>query len=114
MPILLAFTVLLPLLVALRGHLALPQARSQDGSRDGSGDGGDSHSLLSVVFLIAFPSEWARGGSDTTPGTQFAFVGDMGRLGWSWISFPPGPGIRFALGLDGVSLCLLSSAHRCS
>jgi NADH-quinone oxidoreductase subunit M len=50
---------------------------------------------LSLILLLAFRAE--------TNGPQFAFVSHDGRLGLSWIERPD---IRFALGLDGLSLWL--------
>ena len=50
---------------------------------------------LSLIFLLAFQSDV------TTP--QFAFAASDGRYGLTWIERPD---IRFALGLDGLSLWL--------
>ena len=50
---------------------------------------------LSLVLLSAFRPE--------VVGFQFAFAGEGGRLGLGWL---PRYGIRFALGLDGISLWL--------
>jgi NADH-quinone oxidoreductase subunit M len=67
---------------------------------------------LSLVLLVAFQAGSA--------GPQFAEVaaadrsGEAGALegpsafGWRWLDLGRGPGIRFALGLDGVSLVLFA------
>jgi NADH-quinone oxidoreductase subunit M len=57
---------------------------------------------LSLCLLAGFRSQVA--------GPQFAFVTPEGRFGISWTGTPPEvrdrPDIRFALGLDGLSLWL--------
>ena len=53
---------------------------------------------LALVFAVAF----RPGGT----GYQFASRGADGVYGVRWLDLGSGPGVRFALGLDGISLCL--------
>ncbi len=53
--------------------------------------------VLSLVFVFAFKV------GNTFP--QFAFS-EEGHYGLTWLRLAEGPGIRFALGLDGISLWL--------
>jgi NADH-quinone oxidoreductase subunit M len=93
MATLLAITVLLPLVgslvLVLTPRLEAQRARSI----------GLSFALvtlaLSLVMLLAFRAE--------VSGPQFAFMAADGRYGLGWIERPD---IRFALGLDGISLWL--------
>src|SRR5262249_18541204 len=55
---------------------------------------------LTLVLVLNFQT------SVTTP--QFAFGPENGPYGLDWVSFPESPGIRFALGLDGISLGLFA------
>ena len=93
MATLLAITVLLPLTGSLVLVL-LPRLSAHTARLIGLG-----FTLvalaLSLVFLLSFHSEV------TTP--QFAFTSSDGHYGLSWIERPD---IRFALGLDGLSLWL--------
>src|SRR3954465_10067537 len=50
---------------------------------------------LSLVLLLGFDPSVTR--------PQFSFVGEGGKLGLDWM---PRFGVRFALGLDGISLWL--------
>jgi NADH-quinone oxidoreductase subunit M len=93
MATLLAITVLLPLIGSLVLVL-LPRLTAQTARQIGL-----AFTLvtlaLSLVFLLAFHADV------TTP--QFAFTSSDGHYGLSWIERPD---IRFALGLDGLSLWL--------
>ena len=50
---------------------------------------------ISLILLLTFQAN--------ATGPQFSFVGEDGKLGLGWM---PGVGVRFALGLDGISLWL--------
>ena len=93
MATLLAITVLLPLVGSV--VLALtPKLEAQKARLIGLGFT-LATLVLSLIMLVAFQSDV------TTP--QFAFTTSDGRYGLSWIDRPD---IRFALGLDGLSLWL--------
>ena len=95
MDFLLVFTVLLPLVGSLI-LFAMPQLPTRSAR---------SFALaitlatmgLSLLLLFAFRSQVA--------GPQFAFEGSDGKLGLGWM---PRYGVRFALGLDGISLWLFA------
>ena len=93
MATLLAITVLLPIV----GSLVLVLAPKLE--RETARLIGLSFTLatlgLSLILLIGFHTD--------VVGPQFAFMGSGGRYGLSWIERPD---IRFALGLDGLSLWL--------
>ena len=93
MATLLAITVLLPLVGSLVLVLT-PKLEAQRARLIGLGFT-LATLALSLIFLLAFQSDV------TTP--QFAFAASGGRYGLSWIERPD---IRFALGLDGLSLWL--------
>jgi NADH-quinone oxidoreductase subunit M len=69
--------------------------------------------LFTALFVLAFEKPAATEGPSSPPPPQFVFEGENGYLGLPWISVVersgnPGPGIRFALGLDGISLWLFA------
>src|SRR4051794_21818113 len=100
MATLLVITVFLPVL----GSLALVLMPRRDDHRARAIALGVALATLalSLILLAAFHSEVA--------GPQFAFVTAEGRYGVSWAGSTPEardrPDIRFALGLDGLSLWL--------
>ena len=95
MATLLAITVLLPIFRE-PGSCANAQARGAQRARlDRSRSSRSRPWRLSLTFLVAFRSDV------TAP--QFAFAASGGRYGLSWIERPD---IRFALGLDGLSIWL--------
>ncbi len=93
MATLLAITVLLPLLGSLVLVL-MPRLEAHTARLIGLGFALVTLAL-SLVLLLAFRAELS--------GPQFAFVAADGRYGLGWIERPD---IRFALGLDGLSLWL--------
>jgi NADH-quinone oxidoreductase subunit M len=109
MPILLVFTVLLPLIGGL-ALLCLPGLNYRQARQLALGTALATF-VLSLVLLAGF-----RMSEDAASGYQFTTIGtaasaDPSALqppayGWQWVDTGHGPGIRFALGLDGVSLVL--------
>jgi NADH-quinone oxidoreductase subunit M len=92
MPTLLLFTVLLPLLGSL---VLIFSPRQKDDTARLIGLSFALATLgLTLILLVGFRSE--------VRGPQFAFIQD-GRYGLAWLGRPD---IRFALGLDGLSLWL--------
>jgi NADH-quinone oxidoreductase subunit M len=93
MAILLAITVLIPLCGSIVLALA-PRLEAHDARRIAL-----CVTLLalgcSLILLLGFRSGHT--------GPQFAYLTEHGRYGWSWCERPD---IRFALGLDGLSLWL--------
>lgn len=93
MAFLLAFTVLLPLVGSI-ALFAMPQLPTRTARVVALG-----FTLatlgLSIILLLAFRPDL------TSP--QFSFVDEDGKLGLGWM---PRFGVRFALGLDGISLWL--------
>jgi NADH-quinone oxidoreductase subunit M len=97
MPTLLVITVLLPLV----GALALFAQPKLDYKAARSIALGTALVTLffSAIFFLGFP--------DKAAGPQFTFR-EGSSLGLNWISVPQSNGIRFALGLDGISLTLFA------
>jgi NADH-quinone oxidoreductase subunit M len=93
MATLLAITVLLPLLGSLTLVL-VPGLEARDARRIALAFV-LATLALGLILILAFSTE--------TTGPQFAFVSHDGRLGLGWIERPD---IRFALGLDGLSVWL--------
>ncbi len=93
MATLLVITVLLPLLGSVTLFL-FPRLDQKTARAVGLGTA-LATLALTLVLLVSF-----RAGV-TTP--QFAFGGDGGPYGLSWMKSPD---IRFSLGLDGISVCL--------
>src|SRR6516165_2952587 len=93
MATLLVLTVLLPLIVSV--FLFLSPGLGVKESRSIALGAALAALFFSLIFLLAFRSDV------TTP--QFAFGEPSGPYGLSWMDRPS---IRFALGLDGVSLWL--------
>jgi NADH-quinone oxidoreductase subunit M len=92
---LLVLTVLLPLLGAI---LLLLSPNIDHRSARGFALGTVLATLvLSLAFVVQFDPEQA--------GPQFTMLGNDGGLGFAWLKMPGG-GIRFALGLDGISLAM--------
>ncbi len=60
---------------------------------------------LSLVLAVGFHTDVA-GPQFQQPGTVVDAEATVAAYGWQWIDVGHGPGIRFALGLDGVSLVL--------
>src|SRR5690242_19032711 len=103
MPTLLVITVLLPLLGSL---VLFSSPRMDRRSARWLALGVALGTLaLSAVLVIAFrPADPSR---PETLGPQFAFrSGD--HLGLPWLELAHGGGIRFAMGLDGLSLWLFA------
>src|SRR5437762_230715 len=104
MPTLLVLTVLLPLIGALALFL-LPGLDYRAARRFAL-----ATVLVTLACTLVLVVSFPRGA--TTP--QFAFNDVRGPYGLAWIDLPsgpkgePGPGIRFALGLDGISLVLFA------
>jgi NADH-quinone oxidoreductase subunit M len=98
MPTLLLLTVLLPLL----GALALFCAPRLDYKTARSIALGVV--LVDVAFTAILVLNFQAG--VTTP--QFAYGHERGPYGLDWLGIPDSPGIRFALGLDGISLGLFA------
>jgi len=98
MPTLLFFAVPLPLLGAL-ALFAMPKA-----------DHRRARSLALITALLTLGAaallclNFKAG--PTTP--QFTLGPKAGPYGFSWIGLPGGPGIRYALGLDGISVGLFA------
>src|SRR5262245_31917365 len=95
---LLVLTVLLPLVGALV-LFARPAWDYRVGLRVGLGTP-FAALALSLLLILNFRSSQA--------GPQFAFGPKFGPYGVAWMSLPGSSGIRFALGLDGVSLGLFA------
>src|SRR3954454_23002269 len=93
MATLLLITVLLPLASSL--VLFLGPRRDARSAR--------SIALGTALVTLAFSLLLLFGFRTGVVTPQFAFGGEGGTYGWNWISRP---GIRFALGLDGISLWL--------
>jgi len=96
MALVLAATIFLPLIggVVL---LCLPRL-GRDVSRA---------TALGVVTATLFLTLLLLGGFQTdVEGPQFATLSADGHYGVSWVEVGDGPGIRFAIGLDGISLFL--------
>ncbi|WP_435005855.1 complex I subunit 4 family protein [Tundrisphaera lichenicola] len=95
MALLLVLTVLLPMAgsVAL---FAMPQLPTKTARTIGLGVTLVTFGL-SMVLVYAFQTDLA--------GPQFAFSGTDGKLGLSWL---PQYGVRFALGIDGISLWMFA------
>src|SRR5262249_25745162 len=100
MATLLVITVFLPVL----GSLALVLLPRQDDHRT------RTMALVIAVATLALSLILLAGFSSPVGGAQFAFVSPDGRFGVSWTGSSPEtrdwPDIRFALGLDGLSLWL--------
>jgi NADH-quinone oxidoreductase subunit M len=100
MATLLVLTVFLPML----GSLALVLMPRQDDRRV------RLVALAIALATLAFSLILLAGFRSEVAGPQFAFVTPEGRYGLSWTGSPPEsrdwPDIRFALGLDGLSLWL--------
>jgi NADH-quinone oxidoreductase subunit M len=62
--------------------------------------------LLSLVLAAAFRVDEARPQFAATSAEAAKSAGPASAYGWGWIDVGHGPGIRFALGLDGVGLSL--------
>jgi NADH-quinone oxidoreductase subunit M len=90
---LLVLTVLLPLVGSLI-LIARPQL-SRESAR--------SLALGSVLATLGFSLVLLAGFQPDATGPQFAFENDEGKYGLDWM---PRFGVRFALGLDGISLWL--------
>lgn len=95
MAILLVITVLLPLVGSLALFLMprLPVATAR---------------TLALAFTLAtlgLTAVLVLGFKVGVDGYQFAFAGDQGQLGLGWM---PRLGVRFALGLDGISLLMFA------
>ena len=93
MALLLVLTVLLPLVGSLT-LFARPQLPTRSARALALGFAGATMGL-SLLLLLAFRPEQV--------GPQFSFVDEAGKLGLAWL---PKYGIRFSLGLDGISLWL--------
>ncbi len=93
MATLLAITVLLPLVGSFVLAL-LPRLEHEDARAIGLGV-----TLLTLACSLILLLGYRSG----VTGPQFANVTEQGRYGWSWFERPD---IRFALGLDGLSLWL--------
>src|SRR5271168_1717227 len=100
MATLLVITVFLPVL----GSLALVLMPRTDDHR------ARTIALGIALITLAFSLILLAGFHSEVKGPQFAFVGADGRYGLSWggtsSEAPDRPDIRFALGLDGISLWL--------
>ncbi len=96
MPTLLVITILLPLVGAL--FLGSWPRLGQQASRWIALGTVLVTLALSLVLAVAFESGEAAS-------FQFAYESD-GHLGLPWLRVADGPGVRFALGLDGISLVL--------
>ncbi len=96
MPTLLVITTLLPLagavLLFLRPGWDYATARKV----------GLGTVLLTLALALVFAMSFRPGGS----GYQFTGQGADGAYGVRWLAVGDGPGVRFALGLDGISLFL--------
>lgn len=95
MAILLVLTVLLPLVGSLTlfamPRMPLTQARTL--------------ALGFTLATLALSLILVANFRDGVEGYQFAFAGEGGKLGLRWM---PGLGVRFALGLDGISLLMFA------
>ena len=100
MPTLLVITILLPLVGAL--VLGFTPRLSQQAARWIALTTVLITLLLSLVLSLNFDSSAAAS-------FQFAFQpeGASGHLGLPWLRVADGPGVRFAVGLDGISLLLV-------
>src|ERR1700761_1376077 len=93
MAFLLALTVLLPLLGSVV-LFAMPQLPTRSAR---------SIALAFTVVTFGLSMVLLLGFDPGDAGPQFAFVDESGKLGLAWL---PQLRIRFALGLDGISLWL--------
>ena len=104
MPSLLVITVLLPLI----GGLALLAMPKLDYRR------ARAFAIGTVLLTLGLAAIFCVALNPEAAGPQFARVeaGEAGSpqaaYGWRWVDLGHGPGIRFALGLDGVSLVLFA------
>ncbi|MBX6315517.1 MAG: NADH-quinone oxidoreductase subunit M, partial [Isosphaeraceae bacterium] len=96
MPTLLVITALLPLLGALV-LFCLPQLDYKTARWIALG-------TVLATLALCLPLVFAFEPGRASP--QFAFVGEQGSYGLLWMGLPHSTGIRFALGLDGLSLGL--------
>jgi NADH-quinone oxidoreductase subunit M len=96
MPTLLVINVFLPLIGAL---VLLLQPRLDHRSARGL-------ALVTVLATLALSLVLALQFQVGQPGYQFAHQASGGALGFRWLDVPGGTGVRFALGLDGISLVL--------
>src|SRR4051812_29579039 len=96
MPTLLTITVLLPLLGALALFL-MPKLDYKTARAVALGTV-LATLALALIIVLAFDS--------AATGPQFAFGAKGGPYGLPWVSIAGGSGIRFALGLDGLSVGL--------
>jgi NADH-quinone oxidoreductase subunit M len=96
MPTLLVITVFLPLIGALA---LLLQPRLDHRSARGL-------ALVTVLATLALSLLLGLNFEVGRAGFQFAHDAGGGTLGYRWLDVPGGPGVRFALGLDGISLVL--------
>ncbi|WP_435018961.1 complex I subunit 4 family protein [Tundrisphaera sp. TA3] len=95
MAILLVLTVLLPLIgsLALFSMPRLPVTTAR------------SLALAITLATLALSGVLVLGFKVGVDGPQFAFLGESGQLGLPWM---PRLGVRFALGLDGISLLMFA------
>ncbi|RUL88379.1 complex I subunit 4 family protein [Tautonia sociabilis] len=98
MATLLVVTVLLPLL----GGLALLLAPKLD--HKAARWVALATTLATLAFSLVLVGAFQVGDASA----QFAFEGADGHAGLPWVAVGSGPGIRFALGLDGVALSLFA------
>ena len=98
MATLLVVTVLLPLLGGL--GLLLAPGLGYNAAR--------WTALATTLVTLGFSLVLAVGFEPGSASYQFAFEADDGHAGLPWVQVGDGPGIRFAMGLDGLALSLFA------